>query len=225
MPKTLMRRGVGDVEPALRSRPRHLPVDQAQELEPGVDARQVRPAPTPGRSRAGRRAACVCCAKRSVSSKARSSRPDEQSVTRSWFSWLVISFQPLFSPPTRFSAGTRTSSKKTVLMSCSESRCSGSIADARRLHVDDEASRCPRASAASGSVRTASQTVVGVAGEARPDLLAVDHVLVAVAHGARRERREVGAGVRLGVADAEVDLAREDLRQEEALLLLACRSA
>ncbi len=36
--------------------------------------------------------------------------PDEHRVTRSWLSWLVISDQPLFSPPTRLAAGTRTSS-------------------------------------------------------------------------------------------------------------------
>jgi hypothetical protein len=36
--------------------------------------------------------------------------PGEQSVTRSWFSWLVMSFQPLFSPPISAEAGTRTSS-------------------------------------------------------------------------------------------------------------------
>ena len=63
--------------------------------------------------------------------------------------------------------------------------------------------------------------VVGVAREAGPELLAVDHVLVAVEIRARGERGEVGAGARLAVADAEVDLAGEDLRQEERLLLLA----
>ena len=43
--------------------------------------------------------------------------PDEQSVTRSWLSWLVMSFQPSFSSPTRVVAGTRTSSKYVWLMS------------------------------------------------------------------------------------------------------------
>ena len=36
--------------------------------------------------------------------------PGEHSVTRSWFNWFVIRFQPWFSPPTRLVAGTRTSS-------------------------------------------------------------------------------------------------------------------
>ena len=36
--------------------------------------------------------------------------PGEHRVTRSWLSWLVMSDHPLFSPPTRLVAGTRTSS-------------------------------------------------------------------------------------------------------------------
>ena len=62
--------------------------------------------------------------------------------------------------------------------------------------------------------------VVGVAGEAREDLLSVDHVRVALAHGAGRERREIGAGSGLRIPDAEVERALEDARQEEALLLV-----
>ena len=52
------------------------------------------------------------------------------------------------------------------------------------------------------------------------DLLAVDHPLVAVADGARLERGEVGAGVGLGVAEGEVDVAGEHLGEELLLLLL-----
>ena len=63
--------------------------------------------------------------------------------------------------------------------------------------------------------------VVGAARETREHLLAVDHVLVAVADGTGLERREVGAGVGLGVTDREVDLALQDLRHVELLLLLA----
>jgi hypothetical protein len=62
--------------------------------------------------------------------------------------------------------------------------------------------------------------VVGVGGEAREDLLPVDDPLVAVEDGARLERRQVGARVGLGVADREVDLAAQDSRQEELLLLV-----
>src|SRR5918995_1110048 len=56
--------------------------------------------------------------------------------------------------------------------------------------------------------------VVGVAGQAGPHLLAGDHVVVAVADGPSAQRRQVGAGAWLGVADAEMDLAPQDLRQE-----------
>ena len=55
-------------------------------------------------------ASLVFWAQARTSSRARSMMPGEQRVTRSWLSWLVISDQPLFSPPTRLAAGTRTSS-------------------------------------------------------------------------------------------------------------------
>ena len=67
--------------------------------------------------------------------------------------------------------------------------------------------------------------VVGVGGERRPHLLAVDDVLVAVAHGRVFSDGEVGAGAGLGVADAEVDVAGEDLRQEELASARRCRSS
>ena len=62
--------------------------------------------------------------------------------------------------------------------------------------------------------------VVGVTRQAGVDLGAVDHVLVTVTHGPRGERGQVGARVRLGVADTEVDLSGQDLGEEELLLLL-----
>src|SRR5581483_3445711 len=62
--------------------------------------------------------------------------------------------------------------------------------------------------------------VVRVIGEAREDLAPVDDPVVAVAHGARAERRQVRPGAGLGIPDREVALAREDLREELALLLL-----
>ena len=61
--------------------------------------------------------------------------------------------------------------------------------------------------------------VVGVVGAGGEDLLPVDDVLVAVAHGGGAQRRQVGAGLRLGVADREVHLTGQDRRQELLLLL------
>ena len=61
--------------------------------------------------------------------------------------------------------------------------------------------------------------VVGLGAEARPDLLPVDHEVVAVATGARDERGEVGAGVRLGHADAPGGVTRQDPGKELGLLV------
>ena len=55
----------------------------------------------------------------------------------------------------------------------------------------------------------------------RPHLLAVHDPVVAVAHRARRETGHVGAGARLAEHLAPDLLAREDLRQQALLLLLA----
>ena len=92
--------------------------------------------------------------------------------------------------------------------------------DPRGVHRDDE----QRDSLVLGSVRIGAggqPDVVGISGEARPDLRAVDHVLVPVPHCTGLECTQVGAGIGLGVADAEVDLAAEDLGEEEVLLLRA----
>ena len=79
----------------------------------------------------------------------------------------------------------------------------------------------PACLGASGSVRAKQEDVVGVLRLGRPDLLAVDHPLVAVELGTGLEPGEVGPGVGLAEPLAPRDLAREDLRQELLLLLLA----
>src|SRR5262249_39935796 len=61
---------------------------------------------------------------------------------------------------------------------------------------------------------------VGAVAAGGPDLLAVDDVVVAVAHRARLQAREVGAGARLGVALAPDRLGAGDAGQVLALLLL-----
>jgi hypothetical protein len=60
--------------------------------------------------------------------------------------------------------------------------------------------------------------VVGVVRTGGEGLLPVDDVGVAVPDRAGPQRREVGAGRRLGVPDGEVELAGEDPREEEVLL-------
>ena len=77
--------------------------------------------------------------------------------------------------------------------------------------------RCPRAS---GSVRARRKIHVASAAERGPDLLTVDHPLVAVADGPGRERGEVGTRVGFGVALTPAIVAGEDAREEAAPLLL-----
>ena len=68
--------------------------------------------------------------------------------------------------------------------------------DAGQRHVDDQAGDA----LVLGGVGVGAHvqlTPVGAVPERRPDLLAVDHEVVAVAHGAGAQRREIGAGFRL----------------------------
>ena len=69
------------------------------------------------------------------------------------------------------------------------------------------------------------EDVVGVLRLGRPDLLAVDHPLVAVEHGLGLQRREVGAGVRLAEALAPRDLALQDLAGGTAASAPRCPTA
>ena len=58
----------------------------------------------------------------------------------------------------------------------------------------------------------------------RPDLLAVDHPLVADLHRAGAQRGEVAAGVGLAVGQREAELAAADAGQVAALLVLAAET-
>ena len=62
---------------------------------------------------------------------------------------------------------------------------------------------------------------VGVVRLAGPDLLTVDHEVVAVPDGARLQRREIGAGAGFAVALAPLHLARRDAVEVLLLLLVA----
>ena len=65
---------------------------------------------------------------------------------------------------------------------------------------------------------THEEAPVGILRERRPDLLSVDDPLVTVEHRARLHVGEIGTGVGLAVALAPHLAAREDLRDEAALL-------
>ena len=91
-------------------------------------------------------------------------------------------------------------------------------ADSRRVfHVHDH-DRQPGVLRRFGVGAHGEPTVVRIAGQARPELLPVDHPLVAVALGASRQRGEISACLGFAVADAEVEVALQYLGQEEVLL-------
>ena len=90
--------------------------------------------------------------------------------------------------------------------------------DAGRVHVEQEVGDAlvlGRVGIGAGQ----QHHPVGDVGERRPHLLAVDHVVLAVLHRARLQRRQVGAGVGLGVALAPDLLAGEHLGGIALLLL------
>ena len=71
-----------------------------------------------------------------------------------------------------------------------------------------------------GSVRTRQKIQSAYWRERGPGLLAVDDVVVAVAHGRGLQRREIGAGAGLREALAPPVVERRHARQEALLLLL-----
>ena len=83
---------------------------------------------------------------------------------------------------------------------------------------DDDRDALVRSRVRIGS--TGEPHVVGMVGQAGPDLLAIDHIVVTIANGARREGREVGARARFGVPDRKVTPTLENLRRVLGLLLV-----
>ena len=91
--------------------------------------------------------------------------------------------------------------------------------DARRRHGEQqEGDAGLRPALAAGPHQT--EHAAGEMGVGRPDLRAVEHIVVAVAHRAQRQRREVGAGAGFGIALAPIDRTGQDARQQRRLLLV-----
>ena len=93
----------------------------------------------------------------------------------------------------------------------------GPHGDARRFHVDQQEGDaglrlCRRIGA------DQAKNPVGMLRQRRPGLVAVDDVMVAVAHRLGADRCEVGARARLGITLAPPVLAGEDPRQKFLLL-------
>gem|GEM_PF-5844522 len=91
--------------------------------------------------------------------------------------------------------------------------------DARALHVDQQEADAALLLGLGVGAHQAEDHV-GVLTKGGPGLLAVDHVVVAVTHGAGLEAGEVGAGTGLGIALAPPVLTGEDARQIMVDLLL-----
>ena len=90
--------------------------------------------------------------------------------------------------------------------------------DARRIHVDEE-DREPAARALLGIGRGDELQEVRALRVRDEALVAVDHVMVAVAHRGRAHAARIGAGIGLGLREGGGLLAAQD-RIEIALLLL-----
>ena len=127
--------------------------------------------------------------------------------------------QPSFSAPTRFADGyAHVGEEHLGELRRAEHRPQRPHLDAGRVHGQDQP-RDPAMLRRVGVGAHEELAEVGDLTERAPDLLAVEHVVVAVAGGAGAQRREVGAGSRLGEALAPHLVAPEDAGQVGGLLL------
>ena len=127
--------------------------------------------------------------------------------------------QPSFSRPTRFTTGTRASSKNTSLNSELPTMVSIGRISMPGVSIGNITQVMPLCFGRLGIGADQQLAPVGHLGEARPDLLAGDDVLVAVAHALARQRRQVAARAGLAESLAPHLLAAQDAGQVLGLLL------
>ena len=139
-------------------------------------------------------------------------------VPRSYFSVTFVTRQPSFSAPTRFATGTRTSVRNTSANSDEPSTVFSGRTSMPGRSIGRISHEMPAVLRRVGIGAHEELADVGDLAERAPDLLAVEHVVVAVAIGARAQRREVGTGARLGEALAPHLVAAQDPRQVRGLL-------
>ena len=149
--------------------------------------------------------------------------PPDDSDTRSLARVTLARLQPSPSSPTRFSAGRRTSSRKTSLnVWAPVISMMGRIGDARQVHRAHEVGDALVLRGV--GVRAGDEdAVAGVLGQRGPDLLAGHHPFVAVALGPGRQRRQVGPGAGLAEELAPHVLAGQERHEVAVLLLLRAR--
>ena len=143
-----------------------------------------------------------------------------QIIWRSWCSDDIATFQPPLSGPSRFSAGTSTSSRKTSQNVSSEIDAirMGSIRTPGdcRSRIRQEMPRCLGASGIGAGIQGAPPRQVGLGG---PDLVAVDPEHVPVPYRAGAQAGEVGPGFRFGHAKRP-PLVTAQQRNEQTVDLL-----
>ncbi len=125
----------------------------------------------------------------------------------------IVTRQPSFSSPTRFSTGIRTSSKKS-----SANSVEPAIVRSGRTSIPGDSISMtepgdPAVTTSFGSGADQQLAVVGDLGVRCPDLLSGHHVLVAVSHRPRPERRQIASGVRLRKTLAPDRFSGEDRSQ------------
>ena len=174
----------------------------------------------PSRRRRARRVAAPARRARSRYTSCTTCSLNGKAVPRSWASVVLATAQPSFSPPTRQSAGTNTSSKNTSLNSASlGDRHERADLDPVGLHVHDEIGDAPVLRQLGVGAREADAPARELR-VARPHLLARQHPATLDRHGSRGQAGEIGA--RAGLAEELApDLAGvEDRRQPAPLLLV-----
>ena len=128
--------------------------------------------------------------------------------------------QPLPTPPSTWDSCTRTLSKKTSLNSASPVICRKRLdRHSGQLHVEQEVGD-PRVPGRVGIRAGQQHHPVRDVGEGGPDLLPVDHPVVAILDGPRLQGGQVGPGIGLRVTLAPDLLGGEDLRRIAPLLFL-----
>src|SRR3954451_15584366 len=141
------------------------------------------------------------------------------SVARSCMSVVIATAQPVPSPPRMFSCGTGLLDEELVELGLTGDLAQRADLDRVLLHVHEEVGQAlvPRRLGVGAGDEHAPLRVVG---ERRPHLLAGHDPLVAVAHRARLQRREVRAGLGLREALAPDLVGAEDRLEAAALLVL-----
>src|SRR6516165_236633 len=163
-----------------------------------------------------------CLAYEVAISMHRSATPSARApcLTRPILSHCWPKRMPSPSAPTRWLAGTRTSSSTiSPRLVAHHGFVAGAELHAGRIHVDDEAGNAAaRALRAVG--RDHELHEIGVAGTGDEALDAVDQVVIAVAHGGGAHAAGIGPGVGLGLREAGLLLSAQQ-RQQVFLLHLA----